>query len=120
MPRDGTKTRTKILDAALKLSMARGLAATSLDDVIAGNPLEQGLAELVGYLSLDEPGLRVTFDDDARSRVAWAVGQGDRVHRADVSTVSEPAEGGPEGSDDGLDRVADIPVVTFSRGEGDQ
>jgi hypothetical protein len=110
--------RDVLLRTVLEQLGPRG--AVRLDDVIAGNPLEQGLAELVGYLSLDEPGLRVTFDDDARSRVAWAVGQGDRVHRADVSTVSEPAEGGPEGSDDGLDRVADIPVVTFSRGEGDQ
>ena len=42
MPRDGTKTRTKILDAALKLSMLRGLAATSLDDVIAEAGITKG------------------------------------------------------------------------------
>lgn len=68
--------------------------AIRLDDVLAASPLEQGLAELVGYLSLDEPGLRVVFDDDARSRVTWAV--------------------------DRLERVADLPLVMFSRGEGDQ
>lgn len=94
--------------------------AVRLDDVIAGNPLEQGLAELVGYLSLDEPGLRVTFDDDARSRVAWAVGQADRARSADVSPIRESVDGGPDDSGDDLERVADIPVVTFSRGGGGQ
>lgn len=94
--------------------------AIRLDDVIAGYPLEQGLAELVGYLSLDEPGLRVTFDDDARSRVTWAVDRAGPGSNPDPSLISEPSEGDPDDPDDGLERVADIPVVTFSRGEGDQ
>lgn len=94
--------------------------AIRLDDVLAGSPLEQGLAELVGYLSLDEPGLRVSFDDDARSRVTWAVDHAGPARGADVSLASEPVEGGPDDSDDDIERVADIPLVTFSRGEGDQ
>ena len=80
--------------------------AVRLDDVIAGHPLEQGLAELVGYLSLDEPGLDVTFDEDARSQVVWAIERADPGRGADA--------------DDGLERVADIPLVTFGRGAGGQ
>ena len=42
MPRDGSKTKTKILDAALQLSMRKGLAATSLDEVIAQSGITKG------------------------------------------------------------------------------
>lgn len=60
-----------------------------LREVIAGDPLEQGLAELIGYLSLDEPGLWVIFDEAHREQVGWTA--------------------------DGSERVADLPRVTFSR-----
>lgn len=42
MPRDGTKTKTRILEAALQLSLSKGLAATSLDDVIANSGITKG------------------------------------------------------------------------------
>jgi hypothetical protein len=61
----------------------------SLSDVITSDPLEQGLAELVGYMSLNEPGFSVIFDDDRRERIEWST--------ADVQ------------------RVADLPRVNFSR-----
>jgi len=61
----------------------------SLSDVITSDPLEQGLAELVGYMSLNQPGLSVIFDDDRRERIEWST--------ADVQ------------------RVADLPRVNFSR-----
>jgi hypothetical protein len=91
-----------------------------LDDVIAGSPLDQGLAELVGYLSLDEPGLDLIFDDDARSRVVWTV---DRAHPAcnpDEPVLSDPVDVGEDDTANQLERVADIPLVTFSRGEADR
>jgi hypothetical protein len=47
----------------------------SLSDVIASEPLTHGLAELIGYLSLDEPGLSIIFDDDRRDRVEWSTEQ---------------------------------------------
>jgi hypothetical protein len=51
--------------------------------------LEQGLAELIGYLSLDEPGIQVIFDEEHRERVGWTA--------------------------DGSERVAELPRLTFSR-----
>jgi hypothetical protein len=64
-------------------------AQVGLREVVAGDPLEQGLAELVGYLSLAEPGLAVVFDEQQREQVAW--------------------------SDDEVDRVAELPRVSFAR-----
>ncbi len=42
MPRDGTITRTRILDATLALAMEKGLAATSLDEIIAKTGITKG------------------------------------------------------------------------------
>lgn len=42
----------------------------SLTDVLADRPLEQGLAELVGYLSVRE-GVETTFDSEHRDEVSW-------------------------------------------------
>jgi hypothetical protein len=61
----------------------------ALRDVVASAPLEQGLAELVGYLSLIEPGLAVVFDDQQREHIAW---------------IAEEVE-----------RVAELPRVSFTR-----
>jgi hypothetical protein len=60
-----------------------------LRDVVSGAPLEQGLAELVGYLSLIEPGLAVVFDDQQREQIAWSA--------------------------EDIERVAELPRVSFSR-----
>lgn len=60
-----------------------------LEQVLNQQPIEHGLAELVGYLSLREPGLDIVFDDDGRAQIAW-----DTEHER---------------------RVADLPRVTFSR-----
>ncbi len=57
-----------------------------LDD----HPLEQGLAELVTYLSLTDPEFTVVFDDDVTERVSW-----------------------PDA--DGRRRAATLPRVTFTR-----
>jgi hypothetical protein len=63
-----------------------------LADVIDDAPLAQGLAELVGYFALDDISLNVVFDEDARTAVRW--------------------------ERDGVDRVADLPDVTFARRSG--
>lgn len=61
----------------------------SLEQVVDRQPIEHGLAELVGYLSLREPGLEIVFDDDGRAQISWKT--------------------------DHERRVADLPRVTFSR-----
>jgi hypothetical protein len=96
-------------DALLRtvLEQLGPLDAVRLHDVIADRPLQQGLAELVGYLSLDQTGLRVAFDDDARARVVWT------VH----PLAPQQSEADDESDHDEGERVADIPLVTFSRGE---
>jgi hypothetical protein len=71
-----------------------------LREVLAEAPLEQGLAELVGYLSLSEPGLGIIFDELVREQVAW------RVDREEADR--EETEGTVE-------RVAELPRVSFTR-----
>lgn len=62
-----------------------------LGQVLDQQPLKQGLAELVGYMSLTEQGLAVVFDPDERDQVSWSA------------------------DDETLDRVAEMPRVSFSR-----
>jgi hypothetical protein len=62
-----------------------------LRTVLADTPLQQGLAELIGYLSLAEPGLAVVFDGEHREQVSWSV------------------------EDEEVERVADVPRVSFTR-----
>ncbi len=50
-----------------------------LREVLAAAPLERGLAELLGYLSLTEPDLAVVFDDEHREQVGWSAGDVDRI-----------------------------------------
>ena len=62
----------------------------ALAKLLSARPLEQGLAELVTYLSLSDPSFRVVFDKQARDRVGWR----------------DP---------DGRERAATLPRVTFAR-----
>jgi hypothetical protein len=71
------------------LGSLRHREQVGLREIVAADPLEQGLAELIGYLSLDEPGLQVIFDEEHRERVGWTA--------------------------DGSERVAELPRLTFSR-----
>lgn len=64
-----------------------------LREVVARVPLQHGLAELVGYLSLVEPGLAVVFDELQRQQIGW--------------------------KSDEVDRVAELPKVNFSRDRSD-
>lgn len=81
--------REALLQAVLSHLGPSGQVA--LDRLVADVPLDEGLAELIGYLSLREPGLDAVFDDDTRTEVEWA------------------------GDDAGTVRVADVPKVIFTR-----
>jgi len=59
----------------------------TLGEVLDGRPLELGLAELVTYLALDDPGFDVVFDEAARQSVVWSDEEG-REHRATVPVVT--------------------------------
>src|SRR5512141_3203994 len=79
--------------ARLSQTVRRSLQRHSqvgLADVIATQPLEQGLSELVTYLSLTDELFAVVFDDQVTEQVRW----------------SDP---------DGNAGVATIPRVTFTR-----
>ncbi|MEQ7124737.1 DUF3375 domain-containing protein [Actinopolymorpha sp. B11F2] len=65
-------------------------AQVGLCDVIGEHPLEQGLAELVTYLSLADDSFAVVFDEEVREQVDWI-------------------------DADGQERVASLPRVTFVR-----
>jgi hypothetical protein len=77
----------------------------SLADLVLDAPLEHGLAELVSYLSLDDPRFVVVHDDERTDEVSW--------------TGEAPAP--PADADDPRDpvvRVARLPRVTFARRAG--
>jgi hypothetical protein len=61
-----------------------------LVELLEVEPVEQGLAEIIGYLALEDGGFDVTFDESARQQVTWAT---------------------PEG----VVRSATVPAVTYSR-----
>lgn len=77
----------------------------ALDHVVAKAPLQHGLAELIAYLSLREPGLEVVFDDDGRAHISWLGEEGEGSERGQDHDVGE------------VERVADLPRVTFARSE---
>jgi Protein of unknown function (DUF3375) len=64
----------------------------SLSEFLRDKPLEQGLAELVGYLSLTDDTFGVVFDDGMHEQVSW--------------------------HDDGHERIATLPRVTYVRSLG--
>ena len=61
-----------------------------LPELVEENPLEHGLAELVGYLSLTDEAFGVVFDEAVSDQVSWR-------------------------DDDGRERVATLPRVTYVR-----
>jgi uncharacterized protein DUF3375 len=65
----------------------RRTSQVSLPDLLAACPLEQGLAELVTYLSLRDPGFDVLFDEGAREQVRWRDPDG-RTRTASLPAVS--------------------------------
>jgi flagellar motility protein MotE (MotC chaperone) len=71
----------------------RHRSQVGLVELLREQPLEQGLAELVTYLSLTDPAFRVVFDETAREQASW----------------HDP---------DGRMRTATLPRVTFARAVG--
>ncbi len=61
-----------------------------LAEVVELAPLEQGLAEIVSYLSLDDDGFQTVFDEATKDRLTWT-------------------------DDNGVARIATLPRVTFAR-----
>jgi hypothetical protein len=76
--------RDALLRAVLSRLGPRGQVA--LDRVVDEVPLEQGLAELIGYLSLRESGIETVFDE-ARMQVEWMDGESDARKVADLPKV---------------------------------
>jgi hypothetical protein len=64
-----------------------GSSQVGLADVVARNPIEQGLAELITYLSLDDDAFDVVFDETTHEHVDWTDEQ-DTVRRARVPRVT--------------------------------
>lgn len=54
-------------------------AQVGLAELVARQPIEQGLAEVVTYLSLSDRGFEVVFDDSSRERVSWVDGDVERA-----------------------------------------
>jgi hypothetical protein len=68
----------------------QGSGQVGLREVIADNPITHGLAELVTYLSLDDPQFSTVFDETVRDTVEWF-------------------------DDDGVNRVATLPRIVYAR-----
>lgn len=88
--------QTFVDPARLSLGVRRALQQRSqvgLAQLVRDQPLQQGLAELVTYLSLTDDVFRVVFDDAAKESVSWR----------------DP---------DGRTRMATLPRVTFARTSG--
>lgn len=77
--------RDALLDAVLSRLGPAGQVA--LERVVTDVPLQQGLAELVGYLSLREPGIETVFDEDVRARVPLNADTADEQRIADIPRV---------------------------------
>jgi Protein of unknown function (DUF3375) len=59
-----------------------------LSDIVAAYPVEQGAAEIVGYLALAEDDLEVSVDEHDETRIDYVAGQGTRRARLPKVTVT--------------------------------
>ncbi|GEM_PF-36060 len=87
------------------LSRPGGPGEVALADLLADAPLEHGLAELVTYLSLEDPRFVVVHDEERTDEVRW---EGE----APTGPVAE------DGAPDPVLRVARLPRVTYARRTG--
>lgn len=87
------------------LTAPGGPGEVALADLLEAAPLEHGLAELVTYLSLEDPRFVVVHDDERTDEVRW---EGE----APAGPVAE--DGAPEP----VVRVARLPRVTYARRTG--
>ncbi|SDB85192.1 Protein of unknown function [Sanguibacter gelidistatuariae] len=89
------------LAAAVRSALAHA-SQVSLPDVVAAQPLDQGLAELVTYLSLDDPRFTIVLDSGHTDEVRWEVGDIERVATVPRVTFVRKA-GAPRPSDSALE-----------------
>lgn len=101
----------------------------SLAQLVEENPLEQGLAELVTYLSLDDPRFAVVHDPAHTDEVRWVVddhvpggpggapaGEGEAAGATEAPAAeAEDDDGSRPGPAGPRVRVARVPRVTFAR-----
>ncbi|MBN0039452.1 DUF3375 domain-containing protein [Cellulosimicrobium cellulans] len=87
------------------LTAPGGPGEVALADLLEAAPLEHGLAELVTYLSLEDPRFVVVHDEERTDEVRW---EGE----APAGPVVE------DGTPDPVVRVARLPRVTYARRTG--
>ncbi|WP_336722359.1 DUF3375 domain-containing protein [Cellulosimicrobium cellulans] len=87
------------------LTAPGGPGEVALADLLEAAPLEHGLAELVTYLSLEDPRFLVVHDDERTDEVRW---EGE----APSGPVAD------DGAPDPVVRVARLPRVTYARRTG--
>jgi uncharacterized protein DUF3375 len=56
----------------------RGQPTVGLKELLARRPIQQGLAELVTYLSLADETFRIVYDQERREQIGWAGQEGNR------------------------------------------
>ena len=113
----------RLLDRASGVLLAAGVrdalrheTQVSLSEVVAAQPLDQGLAELVTYLSLDDPRFRVVVDAEHTDEVRWMLGDVERVATVPRVTFvrkagASPVPGtGPDPSASPGPRTTPVPV----------
>lgn len=81
---DQVHVDTEQLAALVRAALARR-SQIGLSEVVAGHPLEQGLAELVAYLALDDPRFAVVHDEEAVDEIAWTSQDVAGAHLADAA-----------------------------------
>ncbi|MGB6059990.1 MAG: DUF3375 domain-containing protein [Microthrixaceae bacterium] len=83
--------RARIVDN-LRALVPRGSAAL-LSDIVAVHPIEQGAAEIVGYLSIDEDDLRLDMDEDVEAVIDYVELDGSarrvRMPKVTISRTSQ-------------------------------
>lgn len=57
----------------------RGQPTVGLSELVARRPIQQGLAELVTYLSLKDETFRIVYDEGRREKIGWTEEGGSRV-----------------------------------------
>jgi len=57
----------------------RGQPTVGLRELVAQRPIQQGLAELVTYLSLKDETFRIVYDEGRREKIGWTEEGGSRV-----------------------------------------
>jgi Protein of unknown function (DUF3375) len=57
----------------------RNRSQVALAPVVAEHPFSQGLAELVGYLSLSDPSFEVIFDETGHEEITWEADSGTMI-----------------------------------------